>query len=142
MDESLLECAQCHKVLVEPVMLACGVTVCRLHSNNEVDILCPVCCKTESFQHNKIVQGILDGYQSKRQHLHEKRDKTLCKWNELTSDTFYGVTECYNVLRNKILLNREIIVQELDRECEELMKQVTYSMHQCVKYTESEASFF
>ena len=63
--QSLFNCAFCSKLLVDPVSLPCGETVCKLHVQDKDSIECTLCYELhqipkEGFLVNKAIQKQLD----------------------------------------------------------------------------------
>ena len=62
---SLFNCQLCHRVLTDPVILPCGETVCKAHSEEIGQDTCKLCSAThsvpkEGFLANKMVRNQLE----------------------------------------------------------------------------------
>ena len=63
--QTLFNCKLCSELLREPVLLPCGVSICKFHSSEITGVKCEFCKKPHTlpesgFAENKLVQSMLD----------------------------------------------------------------------------------
>lgn len=144
--ETILKCRICESIIKDPVILSCGLTVCKEHADKtKQSIWCPSCNTGHSFQFNNILAQLLDfgiGDEKKQRasHLQNARDEQLRKWNEMVNDVSFCISENFNFLRSLVLLNRELIILNVDEECDELLKYLTEFTRRCTEEANTDVS--
>lgn len=129
MFSSILECDFCNLLLMEPISMQCGHTVCRDHLNPDFDeipatFVCPFCQETQIMPKNGIrvnerLQAMLKSYNDNPERLSIKQDledlkNTVEEYEMIVPELF--VHDYIAKLLNKVDLHREEVIAKID-EC-------------------------
>ena len=138
---SIIKCVNCESILSSPVLLPCGHSVCKKHTNEDVNssIRCGNCGEDhsippKSFPEIKALSMLIDAEIEKLdfgQFYHNA--KYACKnlnnlhveIESLLKDPIFSIYEQISDLKNKIEIKREEFKLQIDKETDRLMEVVT-----------------
>ncbi len=149
----LFNCKICQGVLVDPIILPCGETVCKAHTDEIIKGKCMLCSEMHTspqngFPSNKIVKNQLDlkvneinlnfsqfkAYNKIIQVLNEnlKEIETIRKDPEDYIDEYFGE------LTRQVDLRRETLIEEIIKYSDELIQKILKLKQGCVAKSKEE----
>ena len=137
--KSLFDCDQCHQLIVEPVTIPCGNSVCKTHlDSHQKNFTCELCREEHTvpekgFNVNKRIQMALDiqlntltldpKYDQFKKKLEEAK-QTFAEVESTTKDPESFVYIYFEEIKREIDLRREELKAEIDEYSNELIEEV------------------
>ena len=145
-DEEIncLKCDFCYKLLVEPVRLPCGNTICKSHlqelSNNENAIECVLCYENHVLPENALKRlklEIIDLNFNQvvsecKQRIEEARQKAE-SIESLAMDPELFINERFDLVKMHINWRRQDLKNEIDKYTDELIESVEQNRLCCIQ---------
>jgi len=145
-DEEIncLKCDFCYKLLVEPVRLPCGNTICKSHlqelSNNENAIECVLCYENHILPENALKRlklEIIDLNFNQvvsecKQRIEEARQKAE-SIESLAMDPELFINERFDLVKMHINWRRQDLKNEIDKYTDELIESVEQNRLCCIQ---------
>ncbi len=146
--KGLFTCLLCKQILKEPVLLPCGESICRTHSEDVCSKTCTFCIQEhslpeEGFASNKIVQKMLDlevdrislksaSYDKCQKGLDELK-KVYARVDSILQDPQNLIYEHFSEIKNTADLKKEKITLELNDWYEQIIKDINQAQDICEK---------
>ena len=151
-NEHLLKCDLCNNLLVEPVTIPCGNTLCKSHidkliSYHENILKCVLCNKKHSvpddgFIVNRRIQNALmielnkkeitTVYTECKQNI-EKATEQVVKIELLAKDPANYINEHFNGIKSNVNLRRENLKVEIDKYADGLLESLERNRLSCLE---------
>ncbi len=144
---ALLNCKICKDVLVDPVLLPCGETICKAHTDMISKGKCASCTGThtvpkEGFLENRILKDQLD-YEINKINLNYSQFKSNSKiiqdLNEklkeivaIRNDPANYIHEYFDELTRQVDLRRETLIEDIHKYSDELVQNIEKLKQDCV----------
>ena len=154
--DTFFDCKICYKVLCEPVILPCGITVCKFHSDLITQGNCQFCTKRHqipedgSFLINMFAQQQLDhNFNSIRfnftkfnesKKLIGTLNKSLKKIEFLETDPDDYINNYFGDLDREVDLRREKIIDKINTYSDELLKKIDALRQECLSKASNQAN--
>jgi len=150
---ALFNCKLCQSVLVDPIILPCGETVCKAHTVEISKDKCMLCNGThtvpkEGFLENKFAKNQLDLEANKTSlNFSQFKDynKTLQNLNEnlkeiesIRKDPENFITEYFGELSRQVDLRRETLIEDIHKYSDELIQKIEKLKQDCVAKSNEE----
>jgi hypothetical protein len=153
--KNLFDCEQCNQLLVEPVALPCGYSVCKKHLDRLLEnapkeinkFECKLCEKKhfipeDGFAINRRIQNGLDinlnslklnpVYEECKLEINEAKDQ-IQKIEILKKDPENYIFEYFEELKRQVDLRREELKLELDNYSDEIIQSIESAKDNCIK---------
>jgi len=143
----LFNCKRCKDVLVDPVILPCGETVCKTHTNEINQGKCILCFKThsvpkEGFIENRTVKNLLE-YKAQKINLNfsqfndynkiiQDLNKNLREIEAIRKDPDNYISEYFGELTRQVDLRRETLIEDIHKYSDELIQKIEKLKLDCV----------
>ena len=151
----LFDCSLCKRLLVEPVAIPCGNSICKKHlddqiKNEENKYNCELChnehmIPEEGFVINKHIQNGLDiqfntlelkpVYDECKQEIQETR-KHLAEIEALVKDPENFIYEYFADIKLQVDLRREDLKHKIDTYSDEIIQSIENTQLNCIKLSE------
>jgi len=144
---ALFNCKLCKDVLVDPILLPCGETVCKAHTDDISKGKCMLCSRThlvpkEGFPSNKFAKNQLDlkineinlnfsqfnDYNKIIQDLNEN----LKEIEAIRNDPDNYISEYFGELTRQVDLRRETLIEDIQKYSDELIQKIQKLKQDCV----------
>ena len=156
--KNLFDCEQCYQLLVDPVTLSCGNSVCKRHledlfgaSPEESNtFLCKLCGDKHSipengFAINKRIQNALSiefntlklnpVYEECKKEINEAKNN-LQKIDNLENDPENHIFEYFEEIKRQVDIRREELKLKLDNYSDEILQSIESAKENCVKLSQ------
>ena len=152
--KSLFDCSLCNKMMVDPITLVCGYTVCKSHldkmrkdSTNKKSFKCEICIKQHyvpngGFVINKHIQKALEFkfhdfkpspiFDECKQLIKETKE-IADKVQAITDDPENFIYEYFSDLKRKVDLRREELKFKIDEYSDQLVQSIDASQLKCTQ---------
>jgi len=149
--KGLFNCKICQSVLLDPIILPCGETVCKAHTDEIIKGECMLCSEMHTspqngFPSNKIVKNQLDlevnkislnfsqfnDYNKIIQDLNRNLNKNLKEIEEIRKDPENYISEYFGELTRQVDLRREIVIEDIHKYSDELIQKIEKLKKDCV----------
>ena len=153
--KNLFDCKQCNQLLVDPVTLLCGYSVCKRHidellesnSKESNTFLCKLCddehcIPKKGFAINKSIQSALDiklntlklnpVYEECKSEINYAKNN-IQKIENLEKDPENYSFEYFEELKRQVDLRREKLKLELDNYSDEIIQSIESAKENCIK---------
>lgn len=153
--KNLYDCDQCNQLMVDPVTIACGYSICKRHldeqlkdnSNERHSIRCELCHKKhsvpeEGFVVNKHIQNALDiklntlklnpVYDECKKVIEEVRFKVITM-ETMEKDPENYTYEFFEEIKRQVYLRREDLKMRIDNCCEDIIQSINKTQADCNK---------
>ena len=152
--KGLLDCEQCLQLLVNPITIPCGYSVCKKHldellenSMEENKFQCVLCQRqhvvpTEGFVINRRLQDALEielnkfkpsqVYENCKMELNDSKDN-VAKIEALEKDPEFYIYEYFEEIKRQVDLRREEIKLRVDSCSDEMIRSIENSKENCVR---------
>ena len=153
--KNLFDCEQCNQLLIDPITLLCGYSVCKRHLDELLEsspkesntFLCKLCddehfIPIKGFAVNKRIQNALDIKFNtlKLNPVYDECKKEIGsakmhveKIENLEKDPEYYIFEYFEELKRKVDLRREDLKLKLDNCSDEIIKSIESVKENCIK---------
>jgi len=144
---ALFNCEICQEILKEPIILPCGKTICKAHSEEISKDKCILCNKThkipeDGFLINELVQNIIenklhtldlnfDQFKNSREII-ENLNKRLKEIEAIRNDPDNFIAEYFYELNRQVDLRREKLFQEIQQYSDELIQKIDVLRQECL----------
>jgi len=143
----LFNCKLCQSVLVDPIILPCGETVCKAHTDEISKGKCMSCSGThivpkEGFLENRIVKHQLDLEINKinlnfsqfkdYNKIIKDLNKNLNEIETIQKDPENYISEYFGELTRQVDLRRETLIEDIHRYSDELVQKIEKLKQDCV----------
>jgi len=150
---ALFNCQICHGVLVDPILLPCGETVCKAHTEEINKGKCISCSGThtvpkEGFPKNRIVKHQLDlkvneinlNFSQFKDYNKIIRDlnKNLKEIETIRKDPENYISEYFGELTRQVDLRRETLIEDIHKYSDELIQKIERLKQDCVAKSNEE----
>jgi len=144
----LFNCKVCKGVLVDPILLPCGETVCKAHTDEISKDKCMLCSGThliplEGFLENRIVKDLLENraneinlnfskfkeYKKIIQDLNEN----LSEIETIQKDPENYLSEYFGELTRQVDLRRVTVIRDIHKYSDELIQKIEKLKQDCVE---------
>jgi len=145
--KTLFDCKLCKDVLVDPIILPCGETVCKAHTDEISKGKCMSCTGThivpkEGFIENRIVKHQLDleanktslnfsqfnGYKKIIQDFNDN----LKEIESIRKDPENFITEYFGELTRQVDMRRETLIEDIHKYSDKLIQKIEKLKQDCV----------
>jgi len=145
--KALFDCKLCKNVLVDPILLPCGETVCKAHTDEISKGKCTFCSEFHKapqygFPSNKIVKNLLEKRVNNInlkfsqfndcnkiiQHL----NKNLKEIETIQKDPENYISEYFGELTRQVDLRRETLIEDINKYSDELIQKIEKLKKDCV----------
>ena len=152
--KGLLDCEQCLQLLVNPITIPCGYSVCKKHldellenSMEENKFQCVLCQRQhvvpiEGFVINRRLQDALEielnkfkpsqVYENCKMELNDAKDN-VAKIEALEKDPEFYIYEYFEEIKRQVDLRREEIKLRVDSCSDEMIRSIENSKENCVR---------
>ena len=153
--KNLFDCEQCYQLLVDPIALPCGTSVCKTHLDELLEyspkesntFLCKLCDDEHSvpkkgFVIHKRIQNALNikfntlklnpVYEECKKEINDVKMK-MQKIEALEKDPEYFIFEYFEKLKRQVDLRRETLKLKLDNCSDEIMQSIENTKENCIK---------
>ena len=152
--KNVWDCEYCNNLLVNPVTIVCGYSVCMKHldelvenSSDEVKYKCFICPKQhtipeEGFVINRRLQKQLDlelnkfkpsqAYEDCKKEINDAKDY-VAKIEALEKDPETYIYDYFEEIKRKVDLRREEIKSKVDNFSDEIINSIESSKENCVR---------
>jgi len=143
----LFNCNVCKGVLVDPIILPCGETVCKAHTDEINKEKCMLCSEMHTspqngFPSNKIVKYQLDLEinkinlnlsQFKYYHkIIQDLNKSMKEMEAIRNDPDNYIHEYFGELARQVDLQRETLIRDINEYSDELIQKIEKLKQECV----------
>jgi len=136
----LFNCKICKDVLVDPIILPCGETVCKAHTDEISKGKCMLCSGThivpkEGFLENRFAKNQLDLEVNKiNLNFSQFKDyhKIIQDLNENLKEMENYICEYFGELTRQVDLRRETLIEDIHKYSDELIKKIEKLKQDCV----------
>ncbi len=143
----LFECKICKDLLVDPIILPCGETVCNVHTEKISEDNCLLCTEMHispksGFPSNKIVKNQLDLEINKTKldftqfnEYHvilRELNRNLKEIDALRKNPEDYISEYFAILTRQINLRRETLIEDIHNYSDELILKIEKLKQECV----------
>jgi len=143
----LFNCKLCKNVLVDPILLPCGETVCKAHTDELSKGKCMSCygahiVPKEGFLENRIVKHQLDlrinninlNYSQfkKNNKIIQDLNKKLKETVAIRNDPENYITEYFGELTRQVDLRRETLIEDINTYSDKLIQKIEKLKKDCV----------
>lgn len=152
--KSLFDCSLCSKLLVGPVTIACGKTICKVHLDEQLEntaeksntYRCELCSKLhfvpeDGFAINELIQRTLDielntlklssSFNKCKENL-EEATKLAGGIENITKDPENFIFEYFQKIKRNVDLRRERLKVETDEYSDKLINSIDALQSKCV----------
>jgi len=144
---ALFNCKICKNVLVDPILLPCGETVCKVHQDKVSKGKCMSCSGThtvpkEGFPENRIVKNQLDLGANKiclnvsqfndYNKIIQNLNNNLKEIEAIRKDPKSYIGEYFGELTRKVNLRRETLIEDIHKYTDELIQKIEKLKQDCV----------
>jgi len=144
---ALFNCKICKNVLVDPILLPCGETVCKVHQDKVSKGKCMSCSGThtvpkEGFPENRIVKNQLDLGANKiclnvsqfndYNKIIQNLNNNLKEIEAIRKDPKNYVGEYFGELTRQVDLRRETLIEDIHKYSDELIQKIEKLKQDCV----------
>ena len=153
--KNLFDCEQCNQLLVVPVTLPCGFSVCKRHLDEQLDSTqkkirkfeCEVCDEKHNipdkgFAINKSIQNALNiklntlklnpVYEECKREINDA-ENNIKNIENLDKDTENYIFKYFEELKRQVDLRREELKLKLDNCSDEIIKSIESTKENCIK---------
>lgn len=148
--KSMFNCVLCSKILVDPVGIPCGITVCQSHLKcyaTQKAFQCQCCNKlhsvpNEGFFINKFIQNQLrielnamdinPIYEECKDEI-EKANKSVEQIEETTNDSENYIYNYFEVIKRQVDIRREVLKEKIDNYSNELIQSINETRASYIK---------
>ena len=150
---SLLKCDQCEEILIDPIFMPCGFSICKRHIDESTSHInpCRFCNKVhkESFVVNLKVSRLLDIFNRTKSNLNELSEKSKA-YERLKQNPADFVNARFDEVKRRVEEERDKIVgfvrRQVDLEVEKSVNEIEDLRKRCLNAMElkrpSNAYFF
>jgi len=144
---ALFNCNICKGVLVDPVILPCGETVCKAHTDEIRKGKCMLCdgshiVPKEGFLENRIVKNQLDlrvdninlnfsQFKNNNKIIQDLNNK-LKEMEAIRKDPENYISEYFGELTRQVDLRRETLIEDIHKYSDELIQKIEKLKQDCV----------
>jgi hypothetical protein len=145
---SLFNCELCQDLIVDPVVLPCGETVCKIHTEDLSQMeKCKFCMDNHKtprngFPSNKSLKNLLDlkanrislnfsKFNDYRTTLADLNTK-LKEFEEINNDPENYISEYFGELTRQVDLRRETLIKDIHHHSDELLQNIDRLKEECV----------
>jgi len=144
---ALFNCKICKNVLVDPILLPCGETVCKVHQDKVSKGKCMSCSGThtvpkEGFPENRIVKNQLDLGANKIclngsqfndfNKIIQNLNNNLKEIEAIRKDPKNYIGEYFGELTRQVDLRRETLIEDIHKYSDELIQKIEKLKQDCV----------
>ena len=145
--KNLLNCKFCSNVLQEPVILPCGQTLCKIHSEEISKKECFVCSEINTipdyngFPNNDLVQAQLEMklnllnidlfHFNNCQEMFQDLNKRVKETESVRNDSDNYVYEYFAELRRQVDLRRDTIINSVQEYSNKMIEQIDHLEQEC-----------
>ena len=144
---ALFNCKICKNVLVDPILLPCGETVCKVHQDKVSKGKCMSCSGThtapkEGFPENRIVKNQLDLGANKiclnvsqfndYNKIIQNLNNNLKEIEAIRKDPKNYIGEYFGELTRQVDLRRETLIEDIHKYSDELIQKIEKLKQDCV----------
>ena len=153
--KSLFDCSLCNKMMVDPIGLVCGNTICKSHldkmikdsTNKKKEFKCEVCNKEHyvpngGFVVNKLAQKALEIklhnikaspiFDECKQLIKEAKESAV-KIEAIANDPESFIYEYFSDLKRKVDLRREELKLKIDQYSDQLLQSIENNQLKCTQ---------
>jgi len=143
----LFNCKICEDVLVDPIILPCGETVCKAHTDQISKEKCLLCSEThlvpkKGFLENRIVKNLLEKRANKinlnfsqfndYNKIIQDLNTNLKKIEAIQSDPHNYIAEYFGELTRQVDLRRETLIEDIHKYSDEIIQNIEKLKQDCV----------
>jgi hypothetical protein len=162
--KSFLDCQQCNKLLVDPVVTACGKLICKIHleklltheSKEKNTFVCEMCQEEHVIPKNGFVvpdrlQDLLDVELNKfepspmfdecRKELEEAKASVL-KIEQIETNPESYIYDYFEDIKNQVDLRREDLKFKIDTYSDDIIKSIETTQTNCMKMSKENEFVF
>ena len=145
-----LKCAECREILRSPVILPCGLSVCKHHTEAKSSFYCMSCADEHSsprgFPSNKALEEMIAAEIQEldlgKEHklaldLCAQLDTTIEKLASAYENPELYIHEKMSSLKNKVDLKRELLKLRIDEIADKMIEKVVKYEDECVTHSKS-----
>jgi len=145
---ALFNCKLCKGVLVDPILLPCGETVCKAHTDQISKGKCMLCSEMhyvppkEGFLENKIVKNLLENRANKinlnfsqfkdYNKIIQDLNNNLKEIETIRKDPENYISHYFSELTIQVDLRRETLIEEIHKYSDELIQKIEKLKQDCV----------
>jgi hypothetical protein len=154
---AMFNCNFCWKLLQDPVILPCGKTICKSHTNENSSLNCTFCFESHSkpakgFPANDLIQEMLKmelntlninvcKSEECRKSIHDL--KAIFKEIEvMQTDPEYYISEHFDELNRQVDLRRETLIIEIQQCSNKIIEEIAKAKSECVALAKVKADMF
>jgi len=143
----IFSCKHCKGVLVDPIILPCGETVCKAHSDEISNGKCMICSGThlvpkEGFLENRIVKDLLENRANEinlnfskfkeYKKIIQDLNGNLREIETIQKDPENYIFEYFGELTRQVDLRRENVIRDIHKYSDELIQKIEKLKQDCV----------
>jgi len=145
--KDLFNCKICEDVLVDPIILPCGETVCKAHTDQISKEKSLLCSEThlvpkKEFLENRVVKNLLENRANKinfnfsqfkdYNKILQDLNKNLKKIEAIRKDPDNYICEYFGELTRQVDLRRETLVEDIHKYSDELIQKIERLKQECM----------
>jgi len=143
----LFNCKVCKGVLVDPILLPCGETICKAHTDEISKGKCMSCSGAhtvpkEGFLENRIVKNLLENRVNKinlnfsqfndYNKIIQDLNKNMKEIETIRKDPENYISEYFGELTRQVDLRRETLIEDIHKYSDELIQKIEKLKKDCV----------
>jgi len=143
----LFNCKFCKDILVDPILLPCGETVCKAHSDQISKGRCIFCSEVHKapqngFLENKIVKNLIEdkfhqinlnsGQFDEYNEIIQDLNKNLKEIEAIRKDPENYISEYFGELTRQVDLRRETLIEDIHKYSDELIQKIEKLKQECL----------
>jgi len=143
----LFNCKVCKGVLVDPIILPCGETVCKMHTDEIIKGECMSCSEIHKapqngFPSNKFAKNQLDlkvnkislnfSQFKKYSQIIQDLNENLNETETIQKDPDNYIFEYFGELKRQVDLRRETLIEDINTYSDELIQKIEKLKQECV----------
>lgn len=147
-----LKCAECRQIIQSPVILPCGLSVCKHHTESKSKFFCMSCADEHTtpangcFPSNKALEEMIAAEIQEldlgKEHklaldLCNKLNETIEKLSNAYENPELYIHEKMSTLKNKVDLKRELLKLEIDAMADKMIEKIVKYEDECKTHTTS-----